>query len=335
MPEAFRVDGDVAVGTNDELYLASPERKTLDYAFGKIQPDKKHVDRFSQNISKRRSFCDERGIKYVHFVAPDKHCVYKEGFSTATETDPVFSFAEHYMREGKTSFIYPVDYFRNLFPRRVYKRTDTHWTPYGTAMVCALIARELGLPEARVQEGLANSLASLSEEEVSISGDLGSKLTPPHTENVQIIKPTWREIRLDNNLKTGNDGIIKIVLSGNPNSRGKLLIFGDSYGNACLDFLGAYFREILFCRTRYFHNEIALSAKPDFIMTENVERYLALVTPDSEAPPMFMMAHLTDKQPQYDVKFATLLSYYLQPEARQFAKTISSEFGWSRDKGFS
>lgn len=239
------------------------------------------------------------------------------------------------MREGGASFIYPVEYFRSLFPRRVYKRTDTHWTPYGTAMACALIAREFGLAEDRVQEGLTNSLASLSEEHVSISGDLGSKLTPPHTELTQLIKPTWQEIKLDNNLTTGNDGIIKIVLSGNKNSSGKLLIFGDSYANSCLDFLGTYFREILFCRSRYFHDEIAIAAKPDYIMTENVERYLALVTPDSEAPPMFMMAYLTGKQPQYDFKFATLLSYYLQPSARQFAKTIASEFGWSSAKGFS
>ena len=335
MPGVPRVDGEVAIGTNDELYLASPERKTLEYALGKLRPDQKHVDRFTQNILRRQKFCTDRGINYVHFVAPDKHCVYKEDFLTTPENDPIFSFAEYYMKEGGTSFVYPVDYFRGLFPRRVYKRTDTHWTPYGTAMACALIARELGLAEDRVQEGLMNSLASLSEEQVSISGDLGSKLTPPHTEYTQLIQPTWQEIKLDNNLKTGNDGIIKIVLSGNPNSAGKLLIFGDSYGNSCLDFLGAYFREILFCRSRYFHEEIAISAKPDFIMTENVERYMALVTSDSEAPPMFMMAHLTGKQPQYDVKFATLLSYYLQPNARQFAKTIYSEFGWSPKNGFS
>jgi hypothetical protein len=202
-------------------------------------------------------------------------------------------------------------------------------------MACALIAREFGLSEDRIQEGLKNSLDSLSEKQVSISGDLGSKLTPQHTEYVQLVQPAWREIRLDNNLTTGNDGIIRILLSGNPNSSGKLLIFGDSYGNACLDFLGAYFREILFCRSRYFHEEIALSAKPEYIMTENVERYLALVTSDSEAPPMFMMAHLTGKLPQYDVKFATLLSYYLQPNARQFARTISTEFGWSSKRGFS
>lgn len=335
MNGAPRLDGEVAVGTNDELYLASPERKTLEYAFGKLRPDRKHVDRFAQNILQRKNFCSERGIKYIHFVAPDKHCVYMEDFLALSENDAIFSFADYYIEESGASFIYPVDYFRSLFPRRIYKRTDTHWTPYGTAMACALIAREFGLSEDRIQEGLKNSLDSLSERQISISGDLGSKLTPQHTEYVQLVQPAWQEIRMDNNLKTGNDGIIRILLSGNSNSKGKLLIFGDSYGSSCLDFLGAYFREILFCRSRYFHEEIAISARPDYIMTENVERYLALVASDSEAPPMLMMAHLTGKQPQYDVRFATLLSYYLQPKAKQFAKTVASEFGWSPSGGFS
>jgi len=45
-----------------------------------------------------------------------------------------------------------------------------------------------------------------------------------------------------------------------------------------------FYSEILFCRTRYFHDEIATMFQPDHVITESAERYFSGVRLDESAP---------------------------------------------------
>jgi ADP-heptose:LPS heptosyltransferase/tetratricopeptide (TPR) repeat protein/glycosyltransferase involved in cell wall biosynthesis len=330
-PEKLRLENDVAVADDGELFLASSSRRTLDYAFGRIKPAEKYIEIFRDNIERRKAFCSSMGASYRHFVAPDKHRVYRESFFSNAD----FSFAEHFVAQSGVDIVYPAEYLRSFLPERVYKRTDTHWSPLGIALICVLVARELGLSEASVEAGKRDILSSLTPMQRRISGDLGSKVSPPEYEFVPVVEPNWRQDRFNNGLTTGNDGILEVVLSGHPNSHGRLVIFGDSYFRECLDFLGVYFREILFCRTRYFHEEAVRAARPDYVITENAERYLGLVAPDADAPPIFMMAPLLGREPRFSVEASAVFSHFLNPTSSVFANLVQKRIGWSRSAGFS
>lgn len=308
------LQNDVLLCPDGELVLASTKRRTLDYALGIIEPSTKSIDNFKRNIASRKDYCKKLGINYVHLVVPDKHVVYKDSLPFRNPISLATFFRDH----GSISFVYPDEHFRSFLPQRVYKHTDTHWTPLGNAIACARVAEELGLPKDRIEIGWRSLLAGLGPEQKKISGNLGSKLLPQIHENIPVFKKEWTVERYDNGLPTGNAGIIEILLSEHQNAAGRLIVFGDSYFRESLDMLSVFFKEILFCSTRFFHKEIVRSARPDYVVTENIERYLSAVADDDDAPPCLMVASVIGQAPVYSQEMALALSYFLSENGEPF-----------------
>ena len=79
-----------------------------------------------------------------------------------------------------------------------------------------------------------------------------------------------------------------VEFSNAPTAAGRLLVFGDSFLLTQLAPLTGVFAEILVCRSPYLHPEIAWSHRPDYILCETAERYLASPVEDRNAPPYLM-----------------------------------------------
>ena len=64
----------------------------------------------------------------------------------------------------------------------------------------------------------------------------------------------------------------------------RLLFFGDSFGREACKLLSFFFKEVVFARTPFFHDEIFHAMQPDYVVCENVERYLDSCSLDEQRP---------------------------------------------------
>lgn len=308
----------VVVGEGGELFLCSDRHFTLDLLLGRKSVDKRSIENFTANLERRRALSQACGARYVHLVAPDKHVVLREKF-------PLKQFlvlGEVYADRSGASFLYPVDELRRQ--PGSYSRTDTHWSVEGTIIIAELLATTFGIPGPVVREGCAALRGALVRSEEMVAGDLGVKLDPPHLEPKEHLELPWKVHTFSNGVRGGNDGRIIATVSESPLASGRLVIFGDSFlalGQAALT---AFFKEILFCRTRYYHEEIVRSARPDFVVSENVERYLSAVASDADAVPMLLMAQMLGRDTRYRPGHARAIGALLSPGTRAYRDFLKS-----------
>lgn len=291
----IRIENGVIIGEGDELFLASERHDTLDLITGKVRISAASLKNFKDNLQHRRELCSYQGIKYLHLVAPDKHTVYRASF-------PLKDFrvlGDYYRQRTEAEFLFPVEYLQNL-PYRTYGRTDTHWSSHGRIAIAGQVALGFGLEATDVESRLAELHGQVVSTGALVAGDLGGRFTPPRTEAPQEFKPSWKTHAFSNGVTQGNHGRINVVISRHPGAKGRLVVFGDSFMAQTLPALSAFFAEILFFRTRYFHKEIISTASPDFVLTENVERYFSVVESDEQAPPVLLMAALMGRSARYE-----------------------------------
>ena len=132
-----------------------------------------------------------------------------------------------------------------------------------------------------------------SVEQGTWSGDLGSKLNPPSEETKSILKLSQQTKHISNQMIKGNDGICDIYI--NPSriaDSPRALVFGDSFARDLVPLMTRIFGMVIFCRSRYVHDEIVLGFKPQLVISQNVERYLSKVGHDDERPPFLLYPSL-------------------------------------------
>lgn len=281
------MNGSVARGQGGQLFLSGGPHEVQAHLEGLKSPSEESVARFHGNIGIRAKYCDSRSISYLHCIFPEKASALRD----YAPFDVTTSYVDHY-REHLRPQVLEFD----LRDRdECFLKKDTHLSFEGRLETSKqLVARLL---EVDVHD-LLNRLEARRGRLESRSGDLGRKLTPPEQDqdNHTIEHPT----RFLNNRAGANDGVVYIGINPELVRQGelrRLLIFGDSFMEFNLPLLSTYFSEILFCRTRFFHPEMVEMYRPDYLVTENAERYLASVASDREAP-RFMNAYgLRDVQP--------------------------------------
>ena len=141
------------------------------------------------------------------------------------------------------------------------------------------------------------------------SGDLGSKLDPPREETKAFLKIP-RSIKLvSNQITYGNDGICDIYINSDHIADGpRALIFGDSFARGLAPMLSRMFGMVIFCRSRYVHDEIVRGFKPQLVISQNAERYLANVTHDDLRPPFLLYPSLRAEPVPIPNQFSKLMA---------------------------
>src|SRR5262249_32802344 len=120
-----------------------------------------------------------------------------------------------------------------------------------------------------------------------------------------------------NNVSGGNNGIIDIIFRNEPYYQKRLLVFGDSFGRGLAAVLSHFFSETIFLRTPFFHREIFEQIGPDYVITQNVERYLSFCQADDMRPSFFMYPYLGKgvyaPTREFCEAFSAVLSYPRRP----------------------
>jgi hypothetical protein len=313
-----RIVNDVLFGRHEHLFLAQGAHRVLDRVIGAVPVSQEAYATFSETVVKRKEFCDSMNLDYLHVILPDKQTVLADEFPF----EGAVSMARLFEREVG-SLNGSIFYSHNTLAEHagVFKRADTHLTDKGTIITACQIVEKLTVQSA--QPILTELLGSINDNK-SWSGDLGGKLSPPIAFDEYFYRAEQKPIWFHNSLSGGNNGIVDLYFAKEPKFSKRVLLFGDSFGRDICRFLGILFREVVFLRTPFLHDEMVRMIMPDIVITENVERYLHQSRSDELRESFLMYPYFRDEIYNPGTKFARAFSALLSFPRTPYKQFIST-----------
>jgi alginate O-acetyltransferase complex protein AlgJ len=245
--------------------------------------------RWANTIIERKKRCDALGARFAHLIVPEKLTIY--GHKQAEPlVDPDLAPALRLLQlfDGDPAAHGYVDLVARMRAYRddvdLYWRTDTHWTPIGSLLGYETLCLALGLTP-------NDDLAFRSFHDADRLMDLGSKLDPPVWESIREF--TW----LKNATRVYRNAVVRLLetheyggeihvgshaVFTNPHAPNdcKLMLFGDSFSDASpyhfTALLAETVTELEFVWSANVDWGLVERAKPDIVVTEIAERYMAL-----------------------------------------------------------
>jgi hypothetical protein len=301
------IEKGVMFGRDGYLFLLDGGHHVFDLLLGMRKIAEQSRANVGENIDRRAAVCRRAGAGYLHVIYPDKHSILTDEFPVK---DP-FRLADDYLNKlpGILQWVfYPRQVLRDAVGP-VFLQTDTHLTDRGNIVAAgAVVERLLGESQA---EHVNRLLTSSEWKESERAGDLGGRFDPPLSERHNVLRKWWPIKWFHNNLTGGNDGMADVLFSPEAVYRNRVLVFGDSFSRDLSGYLSYFFKEVVFLRTRYFHDDIFQQIQPDFVITSNVERYLSHCESDDSRPSFFMYPHLSELNYAPDKAFAEAFSAVL------------------------
>ena len=310
------VHNGVLIGEDGYLFLVGGGHRIAEFASGKEQVTADSLENFRTNLMRRQRFCQKRGIRFRHIIVPDKHNVMRKRYPLETKQRTSAKYIRLSVRDFDDVLSYPLQMLCSV-GQDVYQKTDSHLSDEGCI---SLVSHEMEQVLEELRSVRTTILANVSRRELSITGDLGSKLDPAVSSNETFYKPLWDPAIFTNNVK-GNNGIIDLYFTSRSLTKLQLVIFGNSFFRQCAPFFSLIFKEVVFFRTPYFHAELVSQISPDVVLTENCERYLSNVNSDRNRPSIFMYPFLGNKTNSLD----------LTPD---FARAMSAQLSFGRPPYF-
>jgi len=318
MPDVGTIENGVLVGRDGYLFLAGGGHSVADFVTGKLQVHPLFYQIFRQNLAARADWAARHGAQYLHLIMPDKQSIIPEAWVPS----PPIKLGAGYVERNPDfadSLLYPLDLLQGA-KHVALSRVDTHLTAHGSVLVARHLAERFSGVS---QEATFQNVIQQIDRETTITGDLGSKLTPPVRETqVGMREPPG--IFLNNRLEGGNNGGVDLRFNPQAPYRKRVAIFGDSFGRDIARALQFWYGQVYFFRTGYFHAEMAELCKPDILITENVERYLDHCLDDTHRPNFLLFPYINEKPfdppPAFAAALSAILSYPRKPYAEYITK---------------
>lgn len=255
-------------------------------------PDTK-LEAWREIIDERLRRCHRLGIDYVHVVVPEKLTVYGHKQSSPLvdpDLAPAIRLGERFAdTPGSRHWIDLVASMRAIRDDvDLYWKTDTHWTAEGCLLAYELLCEALALePNAALRARPFREFACIM--------DLGGKMDPALWEQIKVYE--WVEDaersyvnRVTEILETPEyGGEIHVGSRATFTNRAaandkRLLLFGDSFSgphaNLLTGLLAETVREVDFVWSANIDWRYVEAVKPDILVTEISERFMALAPND-------------------------------------------------------
>ncbi len=234
---------------------------------GLVSYSQKNLEAIRKNIEAQKKWLEERGIRYLIVIAPDKPTIYPEYMPdnikvarAYTRTDQLI---EYLKKSGSKMQILDLrDELRNAksqYP--VYYKTDHHWNRFGGFLAAQAIVRELAPYYPGLEPFSLSNYEVTAEKTKGIGNLAGMMAIPEHLEDVEILF-SFNPLSLKH---------IEEYARQSP----KIIIFHESFINAVMPFLSDHFRYIAKMRWSpgiLDYRLIELS-KPDLVIVEIEESY--------------------------------------------------------------
>jgi alginate O-acetyltransferase complex protein AlgJ len=251
------------------------------------------LTRWRDAIVERKRRCDAQGARFAHLVVPEKLTIY--GHKQAEPlVDPDLSPAIRLMQlfDADPARYGYVDLVTLMRAHRddidLYWRTDTHWTPAGSLLAYEILCHALGLTP-------NDELASRPYHDVERLMDLGSKLDPREWELIREVE--WRQdarriyenavVRALETPRYGGEihvGCHAVFKNPRAPNACRLMLFGDSFSDPGPYHFTALLAETVtdleFVWSANVDWGLVKRARPDIVVTQIAERYMALAPND-------------------------------------------------------
>ncbi len=245
---------------------------------GKTVHDEAQLRIGTRNIELRESWCQARGITYLHTIAPDKSSIYPEYLPVGVRHEPeglLKKFSEALSKRVVT-FVDLRDALLSWKDEfQVYFKTDSHWTYEAAYRVYLLIMSEI---QRKQKSALILSEDMIIRKEKSKIMELSAITEDPQPETFIHIEPKENTAKCVYQTNSARGRIQ--VFEKEDKSLPRAVIFRDSFTSFFLPLICESFSRVTALNSRVFWYEIVEAEKPDVVLVEVAERYLDPVVTD-------------------------------------------------------
>ncbi len=298
-------DKSAVVGKYGWIYISSGSNQLMEYHTGQKKLSINTIEKWKEVLQSRINWHNSRNIKYLHLFVPNKVSIYPEYYPQEIKIygdRPIFQL----QKACQKYFMYPLDVFyqkKDIY--QLYDKQDCHWSFWGCYFAYELICNYFGI---KINEELLNNQIEI----INKKGDLGIKYELLEEKKLKKKLNFNSQVVYDNELiKYCNQGSIRILK--NPKvSKGKMLIFGDSFSNPGFpdystekrhhhrlsSLLAETVNEVHFIWSPWIDFNYIETEKPDFVLTEMAERFMVRVPDDNNCIPVKEFATMQIKKYQ-------------------------------------
>lgn len=293
------VQDSVIAGKDNLLFLGNKYANTLHKTNGTYRPSKKEIDNWTNKLKKLQQWYEDRGIKFVIVIAPNKSSIYKEklpnwmNYYGKTITDDIVDFS--YNKKINILDLRGVLKSKKDNESLLFFKTDTHWNFKGASIGYESTMAYLN----KIYNLNINPIEYSLKDNYRASGDLSNflkintlldskyensyKIVFKHKINVckgninQASGILDKCLNIDNPIM-GINGQPQYMINSNSSNKYKLLFLCDSFGTHPSQLYNETFNTIW--KWHYGHiNGAKLSKfisnnKPDIVIYQIVERGL-------------------------------------------------------------
>ncbi|MFC1733288.1 hypothetical protein ACFL6I_23565, partial [candidate division KSB1 bacterium] len=266
----------VILGKKDWFFAGEP-KLIEDYRC--IYPlNEEQLKRIRQNLLARIKWFNEKGIKYYIIIPPNKNNIYPEFLpdyirkvSTKSKLDQVLKYLEN-DTEIKIIDVRPV--LKSAKKRQqIYFKSDTHWNQIGAYLGYYSLFNEICKDFPQLKPLELNELGQKCFQ--SKKGDIAKMLALNDVYVRNEIKLSTPNINPIKEFKTNRYPKRTKITSYDSGNGLKLVMFRDSFGSHLLPLIQYHFSRSVFIWTYELNTEIIEKEKPDIVIQQFLERFIA------------------------------------------------------------
>lgn len=265
----------VMAGLDGWLFLCNDTNDVMGQMEGRFSLPDDFQDRWRRLFEYRSMRLAELTDRYFFGIIPNKACVYSQFLPpeiVPAQRRPVHDILD--AASGRIGHRYFLDtLIAASLEFQTFCKGDTHWNHRGALCAFNALMRELSLPEL--------TEADIAFEQRIIPGDLTEKIgQTTETQLSRFLHPRFRVVE-DNAV----NNVGKLVITENDDkSLPTLVLFRDSFGSAQMQMFASRFSRVVAVWQPNVDYGIVAREKPNFVISQQVERFLVSVPDDAAGP---------------------------------------------------
>lgn len=275
---------DVVIGRDDWLFYGRQD--LIDDHRGRLSWSDAELAAWKRELTARRDWLAERGVRYLYVVAPNKQSVYPEfmplQFTKVAQGSRTDRWLAYLRRHTDIDIL---DLRQPLLAAKpealVYQRTDTHWNDRG-----AFVAYRAMIGHLQNDAVHATPLAAYAETRKEHGGgDLAAKLGavgafPDYDTQLALREPPCAHVvPAKGEAVTERGKHPAMAATRCEQAVLTVLMLHDSFATKLMPFLSESFREITYVWSRYDQamvEKLLADEQPDIVIEQSVERRMRL-----------------------------------------------------------
>ena len=259
------------------FYCASSDYNPVAEAQGITKFEDEEKEKIYNNIIENTSRMKENNVQLYYLICPNKENIYKEKFSSNIKILDYDSRTDKLVKElnekGIDNVIYPKDELMNEKDNnQEYYKQDTHWNNYG-----AFIGFKKVMNFIEPDYNNFNYEVEYSENKIQ-NRDLVNMLGI--NDYFRDVEPTVKYLDMNeytsNTILTKTNNIFITECKEAPIDK-TIMIVGDSYRNAMIQFFARTYKKCIFMHRDDYKATMIEEYTPNILISENVERYTTLL----------------------------------------------------------